>query len=220
MGLHDQDSGKPASEKDDKGLGREGVGVAPDQGILFEDDNITVKVDSEGEERSRKRVLVDRVMFCYSAGQTRRWHTRDHVIRTETIAAHSWNTTMWILLLHPSPSKNLIFASMVHDVPEHLTGDLPRWAKEGSPTLASLLEVIEDEILEHQGLQCDLEPDDAKWLKAVDLFDAWLFIRQNILAGNRLMMDAWQRSSKAMNEMALPPELAEVYDAIKWGDKV
>jgi hypothetical protein len=220
MGLHDQDSGKPASEKDDKGFSPEGMGVAPDQGRLFEDDNITVKVDSEGEERSRKRVLVDRVMFCYNAGQTRRWHTRDHVIRTETIAAHSWNTTMWILLLHPSPSKNLIFASMVHDVPEHLTGDLPRWAKEESPTLANLLNVIEDEILEQQGLQCDLEPDDAKWLKAVDLFDAWLFIRQNILAGNRLMMDGWQRSTKALNEMALPPELAEVYDAIKWGDKV
>jgi 5'-deoxynucleotidase YfbR-like HD superfamily hydrolase len=159
-------------------------------------------------------------MFCYSAGQTRRWHTRDHVIRTETIAAHSWNTTMWILLLHPSPSKNLIFASMVHDVPEHLTGDVPRWAKEESQWLRDLLENLEDKILAAKDLQCDLEEDDAKWLKAVDLFDAWLFIRQNILAGNRLMMDAWQRSTKALNEMPLPPELAEVYEDIKWGDKI
>lgn len=219
MGLHDQDSGKPASEKDGDGFRPAGVEMASDQASLFEGyATIEAGLDEE-TARSRRRILVERLMFCYSAGQTRRWHTRDHMIRDETIAAHSWNVTMWIMLLHPEPGKNLIMAALVHDLPEHITGDLPRWAKENLKLNIALQE-MESKIYAQYDLNCDIDENERKWLKAVDLFDAWMFIRQNILAGNRLALDAYHRSTAAMDAMDLPSELAEVYDAIKWGDKL
>jgi hypothetical protein len=215
MGLHDQDRGKPASEEDDIGIGREGVEVAPVQKPLFED----TRPNSEEAERSRRRVLVDRMMFCYGAGQVKRWHTRDYMIREESVAAHSWNVAMWIMLLHPEPGKALVHAALVHDVAEKMTGDMPRWAKQ-DPAVGGLFDELEYKVLESKGLQFDLEEDDLVWLKAVDCFDAWMFLRQNVLAGNKLALDGYTRTTAELNSLKLPAPLQEAYDAIRWGDKL
>lgn len=163
-------------------------------------------------ERSRIRILVDRAMFCYHAGQTRRWHSIGHVIREETVAAHTWNVLAWLILLHPAPSMNLIKAAIFHDAAEHITGDMPRWVKKKVPGLDQL----EAEILDNKGLLFKLNEDEHRWMAAVDLFDAWMFLRQNILAGNRLIVDSFQKASAAINIMDLPVPLRELYDALKW----
>jgi hypothetical protein len=172
-------------------------------------------VEMASREATRIRVLIGKVLFCYAAGQTRRWHAMEHMIRQETIAAHTWNVLMWIMLLHPEPSKNLLFAALVHDVAEHVAGDMPRWTKE---RLGGALERLEANVLDSKGLLVDLDEPDHEWLRAVDLFDAWMFLRQNLIAGNRLpdVMESYQRATRALSNMTGPKEVLEVFNALRW----
>jgi HD domain-containing protein len=167
-------------------------------------------------EEARVRLSVERLMFCYNAGQVRRWHARTHVIRQETIASHTWSVVMLILLLHPNPSKELIYAAMVHDVPEFVTGDIPRWFKDYEG-VRNLISAAEEGILSKYALwhEQDLVPEDLDWLKAADLFDAWMFLRQNLLAGNQLVTDSYHRATAAMLNLQGPNEILEVFYVLK-----
>lgn len=196
LGLYEESVGK--SGRSDKGKGDEGLGMVSGQ-------------------TDRLRILVEKLMFVYGAGQTRRWHAMQHVIRTETVAAHTWNVVMWIIILHPNPSMGLLRAALVHDIAEFVTGDMPRWIKEKAG-VREMMHTLEDEVLAGQGLAVDITVEDQQWLDAVDLFDAWLFLRQNLLAGNRLVTDSYQRATNRLKTMTEPKEVHEVFLFLQWGE--
>jgi 5'-deoxynucleotidase YfbR-like HD superfamily hydrolase len=186
---------------------------------IGDESNSSEGMEMASREETRVRFLVDRLMFCYNAGQVRRWHARTHVIREETIAAHTWNVVMIILLLHPNPGKQLILAAMVHDVPEYVTGDIPRWFKD-YPGVREIIDAAEGGILSTHELwnENDLDEQDMRWLKAADLFDAWIFLRQNLLAGNQLVRKSYHKATMKMREITLPSEVREVFQVLMQED--
>jgi 5'-deoxynucleotidase YfbR-like HD superfamily hydrolase len=165
---------------------------------------------------NRTKFLARRVLFCYDAGQVRRWHTKGYVIREDNVAAHSWGVVMWILMLHPNPSTSLLRAAATHDVPEFLTGDMPRWAKQENPKLKQELDLAEAAISKEWGFitEENLTLDDRQWLKAADLFDAWMFIRQNLLAGNLHLKDSYWKALHEFDNVNVPEEIERVYQYI------
>lgn len=160
--------------------------------------------------------LANQVLFCYEAGQVRRWHTQGHIIREDNVAAHSWGVLMWIALLHPAPSPLLLRVAAMHDIPEYLTGDIPRWTKQANPALKGLLDGLEQKVAEEWKLPTeeDLTPGERRWLKGADLLDAWLFIRQNMLAGNQHMKPSYWKALKDFENIGVPPEIERVYKHI------
>jgi 5'-deoxynucleotidase YfbR-like HD superfamily hydrolase len=104
---------------------------------------------------------------------------------------------------------------MVHDAAEHFTGDMPRWTKQ-QKGLRGILSELEAEVLESKQLLCDLDEPDTLWLEAADLLDAWLFLRQNVLAGNRLMQPDYERATRTLRTMDCPIEIRNVFEFLLW----
>jgi 5'-deoxynucleotidase YfbR-like HD superfamily hydrolase len=105
--------------------------------------------------------VEDQVKFAYEAGLTKRFHTM-HVLRTQTIADHSWHVAMLGYILYgqdePGITVPFLMALLTHDAAEYKVGDVPSPAKRG---MAELLK---------------LAPD------APDFFDTWGVMEQSILA--------------------------------------
>lgn len=111
------------------------------------------------------------------AGAVKRCHT--HAGPTYNIAEHSFGVASILIALMPQrPSAELLRAALTHDVPERWTGDTPAWAKWASPELARALEALEERILESLGLEEELTPYEARWLKAADSLELWLWCKE------------------------------------------
>ena len=102
-----------------------------------------------------------------TAGQVRRYHTIPG-FPGQSIAEHSWRGIVILLYLAPTISKEAIVSFVSHDVPERVTGDVPRDAKWEYPTLDSMLKAIENKELKRLGLQTVLSKEEEKLLHAAD----------------------------------------------------
>jgi len=102
---------------------------------------------------------MDQIDFIYEAGLTKRFHTM-HVVRTQTIADHSWHVAMLGYTLYgqnePGITMTFMMALLTHDAAEYKVGDVPSPAKRG---MAEVLDLPE----------------------GTDFFAAWGEMEQNIL---------------------------------------
>lgn len=130
---------------------------------------------------------VRQVTATREAGRVRRCHAVPHHGQY-TIAEHCYGALNLLLLLHPSPSLALIKAVQWHDVAERWLGDLPATAKWDEPEFGALYEKIEANMLQRLGLATMLTGDEPDWLRAVDVLDLYLWCQNELVMGNRHVM--------------------------------
>ena len=120
------------------------------------------------------------------AGQVQRFHTTP-VHMSRSIGEHSWNMAALLFTLHPEPPMRLVKAVLFHDVAERWTGDIPAPAKWSEPVLNDVLERMEQELLEAFEIKIKLDEHDTDWLKALDILELTLHMRQEMEMGNKLV---------------------------------
>lgn len=123
-----------------------------------------------------------------------RYHQRHTAVR-ETVAAHSAGVAAFLILMNDElPSNTLLAAALMHDVPEGVTGDIPSPAKRAmSEDAKQDLSMLEDSLLETNGLAYPLTDDEQRQLKIADCFDGLMFCIEELRRGNRVMVEVGDR---------------------------
>ena len=125
---------------------------------------------------------LQKAMLFRDAGAVKRYHTC-RMARQQDLAAHTHGVAMLVLQVFPECSKNLLVATLHHDLPELVTGDIPAPTKRGSVVLTLELERME------QGtaplyVDMGLSPFEECVLKWCDTFELVLFCMEDLLMGN------------------------------------
>lgn len=126
-----------------------------------------------------------KVMLVLEGGRVRRLHTVP-LIQHYDVAQHSWAMAVWMMALNPEASPNLMKAVLIHDVGERYVGDLPAPAKWLIPDVALALKEAEAKALGEMGIgHIELTEEEREWLRAVDLFELYMFCVEEQRMGNR-----------------------------------
>mgnify|MGYP003112882532 CR=1 FL=1 len=104
-----------------------------------------------------------------------RYHTVAMQAERQTVGAHSYAVSVLIDQLWPDSSKQLIMASLYHDVPEIILGDIPATAKWAYPEVQQAFEKAEKKVFEELGLIFVLTPDEKNRLKMADMLELVLY---------------------------------------------
>ena len=109
-------------------------------------------------------------------------------MKEETVGHHSHGVALLISIMFPESHYNIIYAALLHDLAEQVTGDIPspqsRKLKE-DPSFKSKYEKIEDEILEKNSLPLPkLNETEKLTLKFADIMHGALTCIQEMRLGN------------------------------------
>jgi hypothetical protein len=133
--------------------------------------------------------FVRNTKFIREAGAVRRCHTY-YVIGEYNVGIHTFNMLGLTRLLWPDCRVELLWAILEHDLPERVTGDIPATTK-WRGYVHEAFSAWEDRILEEFGMGSNhyknLEPDEKKFLKGVDLIELWLFCKEQSQMGNKTL---------------------------------
>jgi 5'-deoxynucleotidase YfbR-like HD superfamily hydrolase len=137
--------------------------------------------DVVGEE-----VKMNRLKELYDAGSVTRFHTK-RVIKSQTIADHSWGVALIALEIAHDPSIELVKAVLYHDLAESVTGDTPATAKWVSNDLKTSLQKLEDNFNKRLGLQTQLSEEEEEVLKWADMIELIMYCNSESALGNAAM---------------------------------
>ena len=164
-------------------------------------------------------VLLEQIREVREGGAVERAHTVPHH-GSYNNAQHQWGAAMLYLQLHPDPQMDTLSAILTHDLGERWVGDIPAPTKWAKPELKKVLSEMEQDCLDHLGLDdADLlEEEEARWLKAVDLLDLYLWTLDQQALGNQHVKVVTENILKYVDDHAddLPEEVLEVYDNFQW----
>lgn len=135
------------------------------------------------------------VFEAFKAGFTRRWHTHERLGQTvDRVDGHSARVARIILMLHPCPSPELVWAALVHDDGEQSVGDLKGPAKSSLPAAcrAAIEEMESISIRRIWGRVPNLTDRELMWLKFADRMDAIMWCAFH--APDFLAKDGWGAS--------------------------
>ncbi len=128
--------------------------------------------------------MREQLEFILAGAAVKRFHTI-HTIHSQNIAEHSWGVA-WLcyLLTDEQPRAELLIAAMEHDLPEHVTGDMPAPAKR-SMNLHKLFKEAEEEAMACAGFaDRELTDEELKVLKFADTVDLMLFCIRDMSMGS------------------------------------
>ena len=150
-----------------------------------------------------------------SAGRVRRYHTIEHVARSQNIADHSWQVAQIILCIDPDCRKELLVAALDHDTGECYTGDVPAPFKWDNPGLKAELKNLETEHMHKMGIEGHpLDGHEKNVLRWADIMECMMFSWEEVALGNRSMHDCLVNSKKWLDEHLPPSKRAkELLDA-------
>jgi len=122
---------------------------------------------------------MDRVLKAWHATLVRRWHTQPELVHThDPDGHHQHRCTILLLCFWPDSSRDSIIDTLTHDQGEIDAGDMAGPAKQKHPTIRQLLQDVEDESIESQGLNlCDPSELEIRRRKFVDCLDSYLWMR-------------------------------------------
>lgn len=139
--------------------------------------------------------------YVYSSGFVRRYHT-EQMVKDQNTAAHAWGVASILLHLWPDDcTADMIYAALMHDVPEKTTGDIPATAKWGSTELKNALDRFEDDIFIKMLPQFPILTDRQRLqIKLSDMLELVLYCRYEMSLGNKNAEIIYQRGKKFLVE--------------------
>ena len=171
----------------------------------------------------RLLTTAERIKFIREAADVQRLH----VIRTigeYSNGHHSFNMLAMLRLFWPEAPISLVWAILEHDIPERLIGDIP------SPSIHNVLSNSKEAISNEEFSVLDmvfgdqhfvgLAPELMKWLKALDLFELYLYIRDQMKMGNQNVSEIRQRIEERImnNPHDYPPQVLNAFYEIRRSD--
>ncbi len=157
--------------------------------------------------------LLKRVDFIRKGGNTKRYHTIN-TINENTVAHHSFGVA-WMIWMIGVPTVNLLMAALAHDLAEQVTGDISSPTKRRFPELASMVQLMEDEVLDSHNMFYQLNEEEARTLKMADRMDGMLFCTNEFELGNRAIIEVYNRYVSYVAELKPVGREWEVYQAIR-----
>lgn len=120
------------------------------------------------------------------AFSVRRFHTVHPLLIPETVGHHTANVIATLFFLYDGkPPIDVIWAALMHDVAEVVTGDVPAPAKWAFPMLDKALNEAESIVRTDHGLaQKGLTEEDTYLIKFADMFDLCMHALDELSAGN------------------------------------
>lgn len=159
----------------------------------------------------------------YVAGEVRRWHANPAMARhVQTNADHQGRCVQLLLLLHPSPSLELLRAVALHDVGE-VMGDLPRPVKVANPAVAAGHAMIEKAARERMcGDDPFLTEEEFCWFLLVDQLEAAAFVIFHNPAEAMRKASGWEHDRSAIlrlaGELGVEPQVSALIDDLLGGN--
>jgi len=140
--------------------------------------------------------------FVRLGSLTKRYHTK-HVIHENTVGHHSFGVAIIIYMLCPTASVNLIMAGLVHDLAEHITGDMSSPTKRMYPEMAALLHKLESQFLNdaNLGFHETLSKEELRVLDMADKIDGMLYCIGELSLGNMSIVPIFNRYASYVEEL-------------------
>lgn len=160
---------------------------------------------------------MTKLNFIYSGGASRRFHTCQ-ILKEQDISAHSFGVA-WCceLLTDGGASKSLIMAALVHDLAEHVVGDIPSPSKRAMG-VSEMFHIRELGVLQENGLghyYDNLTMGDELTLKVADMIDGMMFCLREFSFGNRHLIPVYGNFKKYALEVIDKPRTSEA--ELVWG---
>lgn len=133
--------------------------------------------------------MIDRISFMRRATLVRRYH-QEFTHETDTVGKHSAGVALFVDLIDPEASKDMIMAALSHDLGEVVLGDIPAPTKRQLPIEArEVINKIEDKALEDMGYHYvnKLSEGEHLLLKLADYCDGLSYCTEEVARGNRAM---------------------------------
>jgi 5'-deoxynucleotidase YfbR-like HD superfamily hydrolase len=158
--------------------------------------------------------MIDKIEFFVAGSETERYHTV-RTIQRETVGHHSHGVAMYCWLLSGGvPSAELLMAALVHDLAEHVLGDLPSPAKK-KYGIGQVVNELEETLLSGVGMSNKISPDDARRLKLADIFQGMTFCIREVELGNKKMVSILRRYMAYAEGMLLVGKEQEIFNELK-----
>lgn len=121
---------------------------------------------------------TDKLALILSGGEVRRYH-QDGTVWPQPVSSHTWRTLVILLYFWPDISKQVILATIYHDVAERYTGDVPATVKINNPEIAEALKIMEVKFTQFLNLpsEHDLSVSDYSRLKCADYIELCITCR-------------------------------------------
>lgn len=163
--------------------------------------------------------LIKQIKEVREGGMVERAHTLRH-LGSYNNAQHQWGAAMlYMQLRRGSVDPITLQVILTHDIGERWVGDFPAPAKwQFTPEAGAELADMEHETLTYLGFNWPLEPDEARWAKAVDLLEFYLWCLEQQALGNRNVDGVISRVLDYVREHIdeIPEEVQMVYDEYSW----
>lgn len=149
--------------------------------------------------------------YIINGGETKRFHTWP-MLREQRVDAHSFHVAMLCALIaqdaDPAEGEGLtvplLMAALVHDLPEHKTGDLPAPAKRNPDVVSrDAWNEMEEQSLRKVGLDWEhaLGPKQRRWLKMADAMQGALHCIRERQMGNKLIATVFTNFRSYIREL-------------------
>lgn len=164
-------------------------------------------------------IVREQLDMLVRGAAVKRFHTVQ-TITTDTVGEHSHSVAMLALIISDmQASAALLAAALVHDLAEHVVGDIPAPFKRYAATHDGLdLSTFEDDLLAEARLNIVLNSDDKVLLKCCDILSGLLFCAKEYRLGNIGVLVITARYSDYYEKLVIPAAHAGrarvVYDYI------
>jgi 5'-deoxynucleotidase YfbR-like HD superfamily hydrolase len=158
--------------------------------------------------------MKTKLEFLQAGSEVVRYHTITTLVK-ETVGHHSHGVAMICMILDPSVRGNVLRAALLHDLPEHVTGDIPSPAKRIHGIGAQVKSLEADLMCQAGFSERYLEPREQRLLKLADLAQGAMFCAREITLGNRKMsavMGRYLEYARAMNLSGVEKELFNIIE--------
>lgn len=149
--------------------------------------------------RDRRPELYDRLRLAREGAAVERCHCHPHLQRY-SVGHHSLDLITLITLCWQEehagalPAVRLLVAAAFHDVPERVTGDVPRPIK---TLLGACLEQADDNVLSWLGVNVELTAEEGRYLIWGDRLELWLWCFEEERRGNTIFRN-WVKDTDVL----------------------
>ena len=134
-----------------------------------------------------------------TSGDVKRYHTKP-TIGEQSNATHCWGVAVIAVYLEPEISAKLLLNTLLHDVGEIDTGDIPATVKWANPDLKKKLDAIEDKLAVSLEIEHKITDKERVILKQADMFELLFFCLKQRRLGNRYLNSAFGNGIEKLAE--------------------
>jgi len=165
---------------------------------------------------STPRLSPQKTAILWKSCHVARWHSNEHLAHThDPLNGHSGRVAVLMRSLWPDAPANVLWACVVHDLPEYIVGDVSAVSKQDNPKFNAALDILEAETAKK--MECEYLLDD-RWqerLNLCDRLDALLFAQLH--RPDLMQRGEWIESKARIFGMADACGVnLEVADIIRW----